>query len=94
MQKANKMVLLFSIFLILLVSISSVSAENADDYISSTTNEEIIDTSSSLDDTSLNYLADDNPVLGLDDKSVEDNEKMVLCSDSSSNDADSKSKSS
>lgn len=94
MQKANKMVLLFSIFLILLVSISSVSAENADDYISSTTNEEIIDTGSSLDNPSLDYLADDDPVLGLGDESVEDNEKMVLCSDSSSNDADSKSKSS
>lgn len=94
MQKANKMVLLFSIFLILLVSISSVSADNADDYISSTTNEEIIDTGSSLDNPSLDYLADDNPVLGLGDESVEDNEKMVFCSDSSSNDADSKSKSS
>ena len=94
MQKANKMVLLFSIFLILLISMSSVSAENADDYLSSTTNEEIIDTSSSLDNPSLDYLADEDPVLGLDDKSVEDNEDMVFCSDSSSNDADSKSKSS
>ena len=94
MQKANKMVLLFSIFLILLISMSSVSAENADDYLSSTTNEEIIDTSSSLDNPSLDYLADEDPVLGLDDKSVEDNEEMVLCSDSSSNDADSKIKSS
>ncbi|MDD6049496.1 MAG: hypothetical protein PUB95_08555 [Methanobrevibacter ruminantium] len=91
MQKANKMVLLFSIFLILLVSISSVSADNADDYISSTIDEEIIDTGSSLDNPSLDYLADDNPVLGLGDESVEDNEKMVLCSDSSSNGADSKS---
>ena len=92
MQKANKMVLLFSIFFILLITISSVSAENADDYLSSTINEEIIDTSSSLDETSLDYLADEDMVLGLDDKSVEDNEDMVLCSDSSSNDADSKSK--
>ncbi len=92
MQKANKMVLLFSIFFILLITISSVSAENADDYLSSTINEEIIDTSSSLDETSLDYLAYEDMVLGLDDKSVEDNEDMVLCSDSSSNDADSKSK--
>ena len=94
MQKANKMVLLFSIFLILLISIAAVSADNADDYISSTIDERIIDTGSSPDDSSLDYLADDNPVLGLGDESVEDNEEMVLCSDSSSNDANSKIKSS
>ena len=82
MQKVKRIALLFSIFLILLVSISSVSAANADDNLSSTVNEEIVETGIGLDDCSLNVPADG---------SVEDNEDRVLCSDSSSNGADSKS---
>ena len=85
MQKVKRIALLFSIFLILLVSISSVSAVNADDNLSSIGNEEIVETGIGLDDCSLNVPADG---------SVEDNGDMVLCSDSSSNDEDSKSKSS
>ena len=94
MQKVKRIALLFSIFLILLISIAAVSAANADDYISYAIDEGIIDTGDSLDDSSLDCLVDDNQVLGLDDKSVEDNEEMVFCSDSSSNDANSKIKSS
>ena len=82
MQKVKKMALLFSIFLILLISIASVSAVNADDNISSTVNEEIVETGIGLDDYSLNVPADG---------SVEDNGDIVLCSDSSSDGADSKS---
>ena len=83
MQKVKRIALLFSIFLILLISIASVYAEDADDNLSSTVNEEIAETDISLDECSLNY-----PV----DESVEDDEDMVLCSNSSSNDADSKSR--
>ena len=82
MQKVKRIALLFSIFLILLVSISSVSAVNADDNLSSIGNEEIVETGIGLDDCSLNVPADG---------SVEDNEDIVLCSDSSSDGADSKS---
>lgn len=82
MQKVKRIALLFSIFLILLVSISSVSAVNADDNLSSIGNEEIVETGIGLDDCSLNVPADG---------SVEDNGDMVLCSDSSSDGADSKS---
>ena len=82
MQKVKRIALLFSIFLILLVSISSVSAANADDNLSSTVNEEIVETGIGLDECSLNYPLDE---------SVEDNEDRVLCSDSSSDGADSKS---
>ena len=82
MQKVKRIALLFSIFLILLVSISSVSAVNADDNLSSIGNEEIVETGIGLDDCSLNVPADG---------SVEDNEDRVLCSDSSSDGADSKS---
>ncbi len=85
MQKVKRIALLFSIFLILLISISSVYAVNADYNLSSTVNEEIVETGIGLDDYSLDYPADG---------SVEDNGDMVLCSDSSSNDEDSKSKSS
>ena len=85
MQKVKRIALLFSIFLILLISIAAVSAANADDNLSSTVNEEIVETGIGLDDYSLDYPADG---------SVEDNGDMVLCSDSSSNDEDSKSKSS
>ena len=83
MQKVKRIALLFSIFLILLISIASVYAEDADDNLSSTVNEEIAETDISLDECSLNY-----PV----DESFEDDEDMVLCSNSSSNDADSKSR--
>ena len=82
MQKVKRIALLFSIFLILLVSISSVSAVNADDNLSSIGNEEIVETGIGLDECSLNVPADG---------SVEDNEDRVLCSDSSSDGADSKS---
>ena len=82
MQKVKRIALLFSIFLILLISIASVSAANADDNLSSGVNEEIVETGIGLDECSLNVPADG---------SVEDNGDMVLCSDSSSNDADSKS---
>ena len=82
MQKVKRIALLFSIFFILLISIASVSAANADDNLSSIGNEEIVETGISLDECSLNVPADG---------SVEDNEDMVLCSDSSSNGADSKS---
>ena len=85
MQKVKRIALLFSIFLILLISIAAVSAANADDNLSSGVNEEIVETGIGLDDYSLDYPADG---------SVEDNGDMVLCSDSSSNDEDSKSKSS
>lgn len=85
MQKVKRIALLFSIFLILLISIASVSAANADDTLSSGVNEEIVETGIGLDECSLNYPLDE---------SVEDNGDMVLCSDSSSNDEDSKSKSS
>ena len=82
MQKVKRIALLFSIFFILLISIASVSAANADDNLSYGVNEEIVETGISLDECSLNVPADG---------SVEDNEDMVLCSDSSSNGADSKS---
>lgn len=94
MQKVKRIALLFSIFLILLVSISLVSAEDADDNLSSRVNEEIIDTGIGLDDYSLDGPVDEMPVYILDDGIVEDNEDMVLCSDSSSNDVDPKSGSS
>ena len=82
MQKVKRIALLFSIFLILLISIAAVSAANADDNLSSGVNEEIVETGIGLDECSLNYPLDE---------SVEDNEDRVLCSDSSSNGADSKS---
>ena len=82
MQKVKRIALLFSIFLILLISIAAVSAANADDNLSSIGNEEIVETGIGLDDCSLNVPADG---------SVEDNEDRVLCSDSSSDGADSKS---
>ena len=82
MQKVKRIALLFSIFLILLISIASVSAANADDNLSSGVNEEIVETGIGLDECSLNVPADG---------SVEDNEDRVLCSDSSSDGADSKS---
>ena len=82
MQKVKRIALLFSIFLILLISIAAVSAVNADDNLSSGVNEEIVETGIGLDDCSLNVPADG---------SVEDNEDRVLCSDSSSDGADSKS---
>ena len=85
MQKVKRIALLFSIFLILLISIAAVSAVKADDTLSSGVNEEIVETGIGLDECSLNVPADG---------SVEDNGDMVLCSDSSSNDEDSKSKSS
>ncbi len=85
MQKVKRIALLFSIFLILLISIAAVSAVKADDTLSSGVNEEIVETGIGLDECSLNYPLDE---------SVEDNGDMVLCSDSSSNDEDSKSKSS
>ena len=82
MQKVKRIALLFSIFLILLISIATVSAANADDTLSSGVNEEIVETGIGLDECSLNVPADG---------SVEDNEDRVLCSDSSSDGADSKS---
>jgi len=82
MQKVKRIALLFSIFLILLISIAAVSAANADDNLSSGVNEEIVETGIGLDECSLNVPADG---------SVEDNEDRVLCSDSSSDGADSKS---
>ena len=82
MQKVKRIALLFSIFLILLISIAAVSAANADDNLSSGVNEEIVETGIGLDECSLNVPADG---------SVEDNEDRVLCSDSSSDCADSKS---
>ena len=82
MQKVKRIALLFSIFLILLISIAAVSAANADDNLSSIGNEEIVETGIGLDECSLNVPADG---------SVEDNEDRVLCSDSSSDGADSKS---
>ena len=82
MQKVKRIALLFSIFLILLISIASVSAVKADDTLSSGVNEEIVETGIGLDECSLNVPADG---------SVEDNEDRVLCSDSSSDGADSKS---
>ena len=82
MQKVKRIALLFSIFLILLISIAAVSAANADDTLSSGVNEEIVETGIGLDECSLNVPADG---------SVEDNGDMVLCSDSSSDGADSKS---
>ena len=82
MQKVKRIALLFSIFLILLISIAAVSAVKADDTLSSGVNEEIVETGIGLDECSLNYPLDE---------SVEDNEDIVLCSDSSSNGADSKS---
>ncbi len=82
MQKVKRIALLLSIFLILLISISSVYAVNADYNLSSTVNEEIVETGIGLDECSLNVPADG---------SVEDNEDRVLCSDSSSDGADSKS---
>ena len=82
MQKVKRIALLFSIFLILLISIAAVSAANADDNLSSGVNEEIVETGIGLDECSLNVPADG---------SVEDNEDIVLCSDSSSDGADSKS---
>ena len=82
MQKVKRIALLFSIFLILLISIAAVSAANADDTLSSGVNEEIVETGIGLDECSLNVPADG---------SVEDNEDRVLCSDSSSDCADSKS---
>ena len=82
MQKVKRIALLFSIFLILLISISSISAANADDNLSSGVNEEIVETGIGLDECSSNVPADE---------SVEDNGDMVLCSDSSSDGADSKS---
>ena len=82
MQKVKRIALLFSIFLILLISIAAVSAVNADDNLSSGVSEEIVETGIGLDECSLNVPADG---------SVEDNEDRVLCSDSSSNGADSKS---
>ena len=82
MQKVKRIALLFSIFLILLISIAAVSAANADDNLSSIGNEEIVETGIGLDECSLNVPADG---------SVEDNEDIVLCSDSSSDGADSKS---
>ena len=82
MQKVKRIALLFSIFLILLISIAAVSAVKADDTLSSGVNEEIVETGIGLDECSLNVPADG---------SVEDNEDRVLCSDSSSDGADSKS---
>ena len=82
MQKVKRIALLFSIFLILLISIAAVSAVKADDNLSSTVNEEIVEAGIGLDECSLNVPADG---------SVEDNEDIVLCSDSSSDGADSKS---
>ena len=82
MQKVKRIALLFSIFFILLISIAAVSAANADDNLSSTVNEEIVETGIGLDECSLNYPLDE---------SVEDNGDIVLCSDSSSDGADSKS---
>ena len=82
MQKVKRIALLFSIFFILLISIASVSAANADDNLSYGVNEEIVETGISLDECSLNVPADE---------SVEDNGDIVLCSDSSSDGADSKS---
>ena len=82
MQKVKRIALLFSIFLILLISIAAVSAANADDTLSSGVNEEIVETGIGLDECSLNYPLDE---------SVEDNGDIVLCSDSSSDGADSKS---
>ena len=82
MQKVKRIALLFSIFLILLISIAAVSAVKADDTLSSGVNEEIVETGIGLDECSLNYPLDE---------SVEDNGDIVLCSDSSSNGADSKS---
>ena len=82
MQKVKRIALLFSIFLILLISIAAVSAANADDNLSSIGNEEIVETGIGLDECSLNYPLDE---------SVEDNGDIVLCSDSSSDGADSKS---
>ena len=82
MQKVKRIALLFSIFLILLISIAAVSAVKADDTLSSGVNEEIVETGIGLDEFSLNVPADG---------SVEDNEDRVLCSDSSSDGADSKS---
>ena len=82
MQKVKRIALLFSIFLILLISIAAVSAVKADDNLSSGVNEEIVETGIGLDECSLNVPADG---------SVEDNEDRVLCSDSSSDGADSKS---
>ena len=41
MQKVKRIALLFSIFLILLISIAAVSAANADDNLSSGVNEVI-----------------------------------------------------
>ena len=82
MQKVKRIALLFSIFLILLISIAAVSAVKADDTLSSGVNEEIVETGIGLDECSLNVPADG---------SVEDNEDIVLCSDSSSDGADSKS---
>ena len=82
MQKVKRIALLFSIFLILLISIAAVSAVKADDTLSSGVNEEIVETGIGLDECSLNVPADG---------SVEDNEDRVLCSDSSSDCADSKS---
>ena len=75
MQKVKRIALLFSIFLILLISIAAVSAVKADDTLSSGVNEEIVETGIGLDECSLNYPLDE---------SVEDNEDIVLCSDSSS----------
>ena len=82
MQKVKRIALLCSRFLILLISIAAVSAVKADDTLSSGVNEEIVETGIGLDECSLNYPLDE---------SVEDNEDRVLCSDSSSNGADSKS---
>ena len=82
MQKVKRIALLFSIFFILLISIAAVSAANADDNLSSIGNEEIVETGIGLDECSLNYPLDE---------SVEDNGDIVLCSDSSSDGADSKS---
>lgn len=82
MQKVKRIALLFSIFLILLISIAAVSAVKADDTLSSGVNEEIVETGIGLDECSLNVPADG---------SVEDNGDRVLCSDSSSDGADSKS---
>ena len=82
MQKVKRIALLFSIFLILLISIAAVSAVKADDTLSSGVNEEIVETGIGLDECSLNVPADG---------SVEDNGDIVLCSDSSSDGADSKS---
>ena len=80
MQKVKRIALLFSIFLILLISIAAVSAVKADDTLSSGVNEEIVETGIGLDECSLNVPANG---------SVEDNGDRVLCSDSSSDGADS-----